>query len=117
MSVSLTKFNICPNLDCRKKLNPYPAQIKVSCNNCKRKMLLKKCPSTFTCQVTLACEDKTQSMYAIFPNVLAELFDTGVEDLDLLEDQLLSLENVDFHVNKKKVVMKIIPHNKMDKEQ
>ena len=107
--VKVSQFEICNNLDCKKKLTPYPGQATVTCNMCKRKMLLERCDTTFVCEITVELADGRQQPITIFPNTLAEnLPDVPSDDLMELEHALLILKDVDFEINGRSIVTKIV---------
>ena len=56
-----------------------------------------------------------QVMVTAFPKVPEEFFHISNDiNQDLLEDQILELENTDFHVNKKKIAIKMMNHETDD---
>ena len=89
---------------------PYPGDSSVTCKVCKRKMLIKKCDESFSCEVMLQKAEEKQLTLTIFPDVIEDFF--GLTDVQLLEDALLTLENADFTYSVKKVVTKITVHCK-----
>eukprot|EP00794_Sanderia_malayensis_P013274 gene13274-14642_t len=109
-------FHICCNLDCKKKVVPFPGQASVTCSTCKRKMLLARCKETYTCEFILcATDDNKQFKLTAFPNTIDEFLPTKENDRESLEDTLLQLKNIDFEFNANHVITKISYH-KIDEE-
>ena len=114
LSVKINPYLVCVNNECKKKVVPYPGDLSVACKMCKRKMLIKKCAESFSCEVMLQKAEEKQVTLTIFPDVIEDF--CGLSDVQLIEDALLDLENVDFTYTLKKIVTKIAVHEKSEDE-
>ena len=114
LSVKVSPYFVCVNSECKKKVVPYPGDVSVACKTCKRKMLIKKCSESFSCEVMLRKAEEQQITLTIFPDVIQDF--CGLSDVQLVEDALLAMENVDFTYTLKKVVAEIAVHAKYDNE-
>ena len=61
----------------------YPVQkaissCKMTCNTCKRKMLIKRCHKTFTVEITVLISDGKWFVLTAFPKAVAYFFGEGV---------------------------------------
>lgn len=110
-SAKIMKYLVCVNQDCKKKVNPYPGQKTVSCNTCKRKMLITRCKESFSCEVTIEDDSKRQILLTIFPKTLHQFFGDSNIDVDDYEDTLLAMENIDFEFTKKMIVTNMSLHD------
>eukprot|EP00794_Sanderia_malayensis_P013286 gene13286-14661_t len=109
ISVKIHPYLVCVNFDCKKKVTPYPGDATVSWKSCKRRMLIKKCKQSYSCEITLQKKDEKQITLTIFPDVVNNF--CGVTDVNLVEDALLVLEDVHFTFTQRKVVTKMFPHD------
>ena len=109
-TVSVNSFLQCINIECRKKVVQFAGELKVSCNACRRKMLIKKCPKNFNIELILSDAEKKQHTVTIFPTVVQKVIDIKDKEDDEIEDLLLMAENIDFVVNKRKVVILMTNH-------
>ena len=110
-------FYICVNIVCKKKVTLYSGELTTTCQNprCKRKMLLQRCKQAYLVELTLTNADGNQEIYTVFSETLEAYFETV--DKQTIEDTLLQLSNVDFHVNQKCIIVKIsqCQHNRTAK--
>ena len=113
-SVKIHSYLQCVNIDCRKKVSPFPGDRAVVCQAaaCKRKMLVKRCKQSFTVEILVSNHEDTASQYllTVFPQVLRTVIRTEGKTDDEIEDEILNLENIDFTFNKKKVVLSMTQH-------
>eukprot|EP00794_Sanderia_malayensis_P006495 gene6495-biopygen4810 len=106
--VKIDAFETCINISCKKKLTPYPGQKVATCNVCKRKMLIERCPKTFTVEITVENSGGKQYVLTAFPKAVIDYFGEDMKlDTAALEEAILSLQEVDIEVNVKKVAQKI----------
>ena len=106
-SVKVSKYCVCVNLDCRRKVMPYPGETTVTCHGCRRKMLLSRC-NEYACEVSFVDANQIKTIVTIFPKVLTEYF--GVIDADSVEGKILTLSNTDIEYNQRNVATKMISH-------
>ena len=75
-SVKIDTFLTCVNIDC-KKVVPFPGEISVTGTNgkCRRKMLIQRCPKTFSYELTVQEEQNSkQFILTAFLNTLQKFF-------------------------------------------
>jgi len=111
-TVKVDKIHQCINIDCKKKVVFFPGENTVSCNACKLKMRVSRCPTNLVAELTLTEneDDTKQHQVTIFGPVLMNMVNIKGETADALADILLMEENWDFVVNKKKVVTCVSKH-------
>ena len=106
VSANHQEYYSCRNITCRKKILVKDMTTKiVTCEHCKRKMLLKSLNHTFIVDLILETKGKQVSL-TMFPNVI----ETLKLDITKIEEEILLLENYDFTYNHKKVVTKVEKH-------
>ena len=106
VSANHQEYYSCRNITCRKKILVKDMTTKiVTCEHCKRKMLLKSLNHTFIVDLILETKGKQVSL-TMFPNVI----ETLKLDITIIEEEILLLENYDFTYNHKKVVTKVEKH-------
>ena len=118
-NVDSAKVNVyleCINLDCRRKIVPFPGETKVECSypTVGRKMLLvKRCKSNVNIELTLSEKDNDhqQNLVTVFSSVLKNVLNLEGKSEEEIEDRVLELEGVDFEVNKKKIVTSVMKHS------
>ena len=110
LNLNMTTYPLCTNAKCLKKFTPIPGDLTVECPgvNYKRKMLLSKCHCGLTCAIEVEHEPKPLDL-TIFPE--NKFFEEDIiqkykDNLFLLETKILMMNNVDFHYNTKKVLLK-----------
>ena len=115
LSVKVEKFLQCINVACRRKVVPFPGESKVSCDypTCRRKMLVKRCPSNIIIEVTLAQKEDEckQHTVTVFTKVIQNVVDITNKNEQEIEDMILELENIDFIMNRKKIFTFITNNN------
>ena len=96
-SVTIISFLQCINIniECRTKVVPFAGEVKVTCNVCRRKMLVKKRPKNFNIDLILS-DEENQHTVTIFPTVVQKVID--------IKDE------IDFVTNKRKVVIQMANH-------
>ena len=106
-SVKVNSFLKCVNIECKRKVSPFPGETKVTCLNvtCKRKMLVKRCKKSFNVDLLVSDKDNDNIQHSItlFTQVLHNIIEVGDKINEIIEDELLEIENFDFTINKKKV--------------
>lgn len=109
VSANHQEYYSCRNITCRKKILVKDTTTKlVTCEYCKRKMLLKSLNHTFIVDLILETKGKQVSL-TMFPNVIEAL----KLDMSIIEEEILLLEDYDFTYNHKKVVTKVVKHEDM----
>ena len=70
-------------------------------------MLVKRCNKSFNVDLLVSDKDNnsTQHSITLFPQVLNNMIEVGDKTDHIIEDKLLEIENFDFTINKKKVVL------------
>ena len=113
MSAKVTTFLQCVNIDCRKKVVPFHGETVVSCQSptCRRKMLVERCRQSYSLGITVH-DDITakQHVLTVFPKVVETFFSSSEINIDTLENRVLSLSKIHFTVNRRKIVIKMQPH-------
>ena len=89
-AVELKKFKVCANLDCKRKVLPYPGEKTVKCNSCRRKMFTDKCKENFTIEVTVGQDNGSQVVLTLFPKVVTKA--AGEEKLRLKKLKISCLD-------------------------
>ena len=109
LSVKLSTFLTCVNIDCKRKVMPYAGETTVTCTNpvCRRKMLLKRCRKSYNCELTFEKNDR-QFTITLFPKVIENFF--GECNIELLEEKLLLLENFDITFTKRRIAVLMCDH-------
>jgi len=102
-TVKVDTIHQCINIDCKKKVTFFPGENTVTCNNCKRKMLVKRCTNSMVAEMTLTDKDDETKHYQItmFNIVLSKMVKTAEQSNDQIVDAILFEENWDFTINKK----------------
>jgi len=72
-------------------------------------MTLKSLTRTYVVELVLEKGGK-QTVLTLFPNVIATLS----IDMTIIDEELLILENYDFHYSRKRVVTNIVKHEHLD---
>ena len=102
LNVAVNSFLTCNNRDCKKKINSNPGSKIVKCNNCNKSMLVKNCYVDMTVNFTIEKEGKEYSVTA-FPKVVSLFLEKDIfeykNDTDTLIEELLLLEDIDFHLS------------------
>ena len=80
-----------------------------------KKMLFSKCLCGLTCQLEVANTPKPLT-FTIFPETLSRFFDEAViqpykDSISILETKILTMDNVDFQYNTKKITTNITEHD------
>ena len=71
---------------------------------------MKRYHQTFTVEITVNSDGK-QLVLTAFPKAVADFFGEDAQsDLTTLEDTILSLEDVDFQINTKKIIVGFKKH-------
>ena len=73
-------------------------------------MLIKKYLKNFNIELILSDAEKKQHTVTIFPTVVQSVIDIKDKEDDEIEDLLLMAENIDFVINKRKVVILMTNH-------
>ena len=74
-------------------------------------MLIKRCHKTFTVEITVLISDGKRFVLTAFMNAVAYFFGEGVQsDLATREDTIFSMEDVDFQINPKKIIVGFKKH-------
>ena len=114
MSAKVLKYLTCVNTDCKKKVTPFQAENTVTCKSpsCNRKMLVSRCKTSFSAEITLQEPSQRQHTVTIFPKTLETFYQKKgkVLNVDHLEDEMLEFQSFDFTVNRRKIVIKIEEH-------
>ena len=114
MSAKLTKYLVCVNIDCKKKVTPFQGDITVTCTNstCRRKMLVQRCKESFSLEITLQEPSGKQHNVTVFPKTLESFYQkkNKIIQIDELEDEMLEFNFLDFTVNRRKIVIKMEDH-------
>ena len=69
-------------------------------------MLITKCPTCYTCDMTVEDEHQKQINLTVFPKVFDTLFNKTFDETDL-EERLLEMEPLKFTFNSRHIVSKI----------
>ena len=114
MSAKLTKYLVCVNIDCKKKVTPFQGDITVTCTNstCRRKMLVQRCKESFSLEITLQEPSGKQHNVTVFPKTLESFYQkkNKIIHIDELEDEMLEFNFLDFTVNRRKILIKMEDH-------
>lgn len=110
----VTFYPICTNKKCRKRVSAQPGEPTVDCTDCKRSMMLSKCPCNLTVEIGLEYDHKESTVTAFAPT-LDKFFEEDVigkykNSPKMLRDKLLTQDKIDFFVNNRKIVTEIVPH-------
>ena len=108
MCVKVTSFHSCINIQCHKKIIPYPGESTVTCSNCRRKMKISRCKLSYNVELTLEKNEK-QFNLTIFENIVTSFYQKYVSP-DEIEDLFLDMETIDFTYNNKKIVTSMKKH-------
>ena len=75
-------------------------------------MLVSRCKTSFSAEITLQEPSQRQHTVTIFPKTLETFYQKKgkVLNVDHLEDEMLEFQSLDFTVNRRKVVIKIEEH-------
>lgn len=102
LNIDITVYPVCNNNSCKKKLDANPGTRLLRCLKCKKSMLLDNCSIEMNIIFTLQKDSKRFSATA-FPKVIAEFLGEDIyaysNDTTLLEEKILLLTNVDFHLS------------------
>lgn len=105
LSCKVESFLCCVNVNCGRKVVPFPGERCVSCLSCKRKMLVKRCCKKFNAEITISKTDDNQLTLTIFEKQLRELI--PCIELETLEENILHLDTFKLTYNTKKIVTNI----------
>ena len=111
-SIEINSFYQWINGSCKHKVSPFSGENKVTCDSCKRKMLVKRLIENS--KIELELQDKVTGcdvIVTLFQNVLKNLFEIDEVTSDELQDKLLEAENLDIIYNKKEIVVSITSHS------
>ena len=115
MAVMVNISPVCTNGNCSGNIEFEAGSKLANCLSCKKRMLLKNCPKLFQCVIDITQEGVTKSITAS-EAVVAEFFK---EDQLLskyhsapqsLEDKILMLENIDFHLTSRNTITRMEAH-------
>ena len=99
----------------------HPIRSLVKCNNCNKSMLVKNCYVDMTVNFTIEKEGKEYSVTA-FPKVVSLFLEKDIfeykNDTDTLIEELLLLEDIDFHLSQNgKLITKLQNHQMENPDQ
>lgn len=114
LNVSVNSFLASNNKDCKKKINLTPGSKIVKCINCNRSMLVKNCYVDITVNFTVEKDGNEYSMTA-FPKVMTSFLQKDIfdykNDTDMLIEELLLLEHMDFQLSQNgKLITRLQKH-------
>ena len=108
-SVKVNTYLQCANINCKRKVVPFPGETKVRCSKCDRVMRVSRCSRGVNVDFTITHEGK-QDVVTAFADGLNNVIQITDQSDDQIEDVMLDLSNIDFCVNRKKVVTSMLKH-------
>ena len=102
LNVGVNIYPVCNNKDCKKKVSANPGAKILTCHSCNEAMLVKNCYVEINATFQLEKDNKTITATA-FGKVLTSYLGEDVynykDRADILTEQLLTMDNVEFHLS------------------